>query len=127
MNSPATRSGKIAAFIFQWLYENRYIAPRSITVGYVYDDELDFLEAFMTAFPGRDRTDYDAAKRRLATHLNRLHQDGWLTKRQRYNGQQYIGEMRSGFYPTFSLPASFAARIDSGFWNANAMGRKYQG
>lgn len=127
VSAPETKVGRIAAFIFGWLYENGYIDRSMITVGYIYDDELEFLEAFMKAFPGRKRFDYDAGKRRLAKYLNQLYRDGWLLKRQRYNDAWYLGEARSGWYPTFSLPLRAANQIEQGAQTADEMGRRYGG
>ncbi len=127
MSAPKTKVGKVASFLFQWLFDNGYVDRRRITVGYIYDDELELLEAFMAAFPGRERFDYEAGKRRLAKYLNQLHRDGWLEKGRRYNDCQYEGEARSGWYPTFSLPRREYDRIELGVRTADEMGKRYWG
>ena len=127
MSAPQTKVGRMASWLFQWLFDNEYIGTRRITVGHTYDDELELLEAFMESFPGRKPLDYNTGKRRLAKYLNQLHADGWLEKGRRYNDAQYLGEMRSGWYPTFSLPRREADRMELGVSTAAEMGRRYWG
>lgn len=124
---PKTKKGMISSWIFRYLYDHEYVWPRSITVGYHYDDESEFLEAFEQEFPGRDSRNSDAVKRRLAKYLNQLYRNGWLEKGQRYNDAHYMGEMRSGMYPIFSLPTTSAKKIKSGFWTPESMGGRYWG
>lgn len=124
---PKTKLGKIASFIFGYLYENRFISPRSITIGCVYDDELLFFEAFEREFPGRNPYNSHATKRRLAKYMNQLCRDGWLIKGRRYNDAQYMGEPRSGFYPMYCLPQSSASKLKTGAWTPDGMGHRYAG
>lgn len=128
MTLPGTKAGKIATFIFGWLYENDYVYPRTITVGYCYDDESAFLDAFEASFPGRHSPPRaDTVKRRLAKYMNQLHRDGWLHKGRRYNDAYYMGEARSGWYPTYCLMQREAKRIEHGIESAADMGRRYAG
>lgn len=99
--TPNRQLGKVAAFVIRYMSEHGYIDTKSITCGYVYDDESEMLHAFMTAFPGRDSKNYDAAKHRLAKYLNQMADDGWLDKWQTYNDH---GESASGWCPCYSLP-----------------------
>lgn len=102
--TPSRQIGKVAAFVIRYMSEHGYIDTKSITCGYVYDDESEMLDAFMKAFPGRDSKNCDAAKRRLAKYLNQMADDGWLDKWERYNDKHYIGESKSGWYPCYALP-----------------------
>lgn len=126
-NGPKSKKGKIAAFIFQWLFDNDYIYPRRITCGNCYDNECEFLHDFCVAFPGRPPNHSITAKRRLAKYLNELSADGWLSKNTTYNDKHYLGEMKSGYYPDYSLSRRMALRIENGFETADEWARKWAG
>lgn len=108
---------RVLHFVLRYLYDNvATITSRGvqstgrITLGYIYDDELEFLLAFLDKFPGRSKK-YEQGKRRLSKWMNQFAKDGWIAKGRIYNDKHYIGEAASGWYPAYHLYEEDADRI----------------
>lgn len=128
-----TTEARQVEFVFQYLYDivtwvndgTRFLGG-SITTGSVYDDEVDFITAFQTRWPG-NRDTFRSAQMRLISVLRQLVKDNWLEQYKRYNQQEYYGEARSGWYPCYSLPDDIIYRIKAGRDTPTSMAIQYTG
>lgn len=126
------------AFIFQRLYdvmtwgtETRngvpmgYRGSGGLTCGTIYDNEIDFIDDFSEAFPGRSDGIQNAAAR-LRRILKQMVDDGWMDRTIRPNYKEYLGEGGKWSY-LYSLPHDMALKIREGRTTAEELARRYQG
>ena len=70
-------------FVFKWFIDNSIngISPPFFTGVTAWDDDLEFVEAFVEKFPGRTPDpSRKKASRRLRKRLKKMYDDGWLRR-----------------------------------------------